>query len=228
MILNDLKDLNREIDSYKEEQDIKNDKAKREALEKDYAEQVRRLHLQMITIGRAHETMGFTIEPECAEEIDQEIKRLRSMTERPQLDSRALSTAKRKNTEIENKLKNGWDDFYSKEPTRKMDSLALTKGLSRNLEVDTIERKIRLGSDWNGLRVAKTKGQTNLDLLVEGLKDTDNVFSALAINGQVRQFLKKVNEGRASLLDLKPEILEWIKEHHLESRFGLGVRKDEG
>lgn len=41
---------------------------------------------------------------------------------------------------------------------------------------------------------------------------------------EVEEFLKKVKEKRASLLDLTPEVLQWIKEEKLENNIMLSIK----
>lgn len=63
--------------------------------------------------------------------------------------------------------------------------------------------------------------KTKLKRLKKALSDVDEITETLNIGEEAQSFLEKVNKGEASLIDLSPSVLTWLKENDLERKMKL-------
>ena len=63
--------------------------------------------------------------------------------------------------------------------------------------------------------------KTKLKRLKKALSDVDEITETLNIGEEAQTFLEKVNKGEASLIDLSPSVLTWLKENDLERKMKL-------
>ena len=72
--------------------------------------------------------------------------------------------------------------------------------------------KIIKGANWNF-------NDNMLDLMQVGIKESDEIIQSLGLTSdEVIEFLNKVSVGKATVMDLTPTVLSWIKEKDLSGK----------
>ena len=71
------------------------------------------------------------------------------------------------------------------------------------------KNKIEKGKNW------PTK-KADIELMNKGISEAKHIISVIDLTDQIQQFLRAISENQATLLDLTPNVLEWIKEKKLE------------
>ena len=60
-----------------------------------------------------------------------------------------------------------------------------------------------------------------IDGLVSNVQEAKKITDAFALNPEIEAFLKKVSSQQATVLDLTPSILAWLKEKNLTNKLKL-------
>ena len=55
----------------------------------------------------------------------------------------------------------------------------------------------------------------------ESIAYCKNNIKNVVDNKEIEEFLKKISENKATIFDLKPEIIDWIKSQSLENKIAL-------
>ena len=58
-----------------------------------------------------------------------------------------------------------------------------------------------------------------INALVSKVDEANKITSNFPLKPEIEVFLKKVSAQRASIADLTPNILEWLREHKLREKF---------
>lgn len=110
---------------------------------------------------------------------------------------------------------NAWKNIANGSDGELLCGLAILRPLRPDINqiINCIERVKNWPVSDDAVRVyqsAKAKGE--------------ELLSEMSFDEEIENFLQKVSDKRASLLDLNEKVLKWIKEEQLEEKFLLSVR----
>lgn len=66
--------------------------------------------------------------------------------------------------------------------------------------------------------------QENIESYKEARRRTDKLLKEMRFDDEIRDFLIKVRDKRATLIDITPSILEWIRSENIEDKVSLSIR----
>lgn len=66
--------------------------------------------------------------------------------------------------------------------------------------------------------------QKNIDSYKEARQEADDLLKVMRFDDEIRDFLIKVRDKRATLTDITPSILEWIQLKNIADKVGLSIR----
>lgn len=108
-----------------------------------------------------------------------------------------------------------WKNFYS------MKSEGLLNLLETVIDITPYKQntqfainKIKKGSNWN-------TDVKNLEMMQNGLSEATEIISALGLDEKIIAFLRKVSEGKATLVDVTMDIMNWIEREKIASRLAI-------
>ncbi len=107
-----------------------------------------------------------------------------------------------------------WSAYYSKATANILSLLDTIKGIiSDESKATYAANKIKKAAIWN------TKID-NYNYLKQGIAEADKILKDLGLDedSEILAFLKLVSDGKATILNLTDEILNWIKTEHLEDK----------
>ncbi|MCH4014748.1 MAG: hypothetical protein LKE64_10560 [Solobacterium sp.] len=110
-----------------------------------------------------------------------------------------------------------WDDKYSK--IRK--KLSSVSSLLDKEQVESINNQIDKGRDWNNLFDTASNGNTNFCNLIEAYNLSEQLIDNLNLKPEIRMFIDNVSKNKARISDLTDEILDWIRNNDLDSKFRI-------
>lgn len=110
-----------------------------------------------------------------------------------------------------------WDDKYSK--IRK--KLSSVSSLLDKEQVESINNQIDKGRDWNNLFDTASNGNTNFCNLIEAYNLSEQLIDNLNLKPEIRIFIDNVSKNKARISDLTDEILDWIRNNDLDSKFRI-------
>lgn len=213
-----LKELNR----YQEQKDELADKEKRARDDQKFRENVIGLSLNIVKIQKAQQKVQFQTSDEILKDIEDTIETLEACVSDGWIDDEELSKSYYSLRNIDKSLNTEWSSFYEKKKRAETGKLDFILQLTDDKPKFTkIKNKLNTVDKWGSLQIADTKGSTRLDDFSYGMNETDKAMSSLNLNDEIRQFLSKVTNGKATIIDLDDQIIKWIKEQKLEKTFRI-------
>lgn len=110
-----------------------------------------------------------------------------------------------------------WAEYFSKDTSNILSLLDTVKGIipDENIAIYAAN-KIKRAATWN----------TTVDsynYLKQGIAEADKIFKDLDLDedSEILAFLKLVSEGKATILNLTDEILEWLKQENIANKIFL-------
>lgn len=114
-------------------------------------------------------------------------------------------------------IRQEWVEFYSKATANILSLLYTVKGIipDENKAIYAAN-KIKKAATWNTT-------VDNYNYLRQGIAEADKIFKDLGLDedSEIWVFLKLVSEGKATILNLTDEILEWLKQENIANKIFL-------
>lgn len=107
-----------------------------------------------------------------------------------------------------------WVSYYESATTNILSLLNTVKGIIPDENMATYSaNKIKKAANWN-------KTIENYDYLKQGISEADKILDELGLeeDSEILSFLKLVSDGKATIMDLTDDILEWIKKENLADK----------
>ena len=189
--------------------------------DKDYNDLVRSVTLELKKYQYARKNLNYSISDDTLNNFLDLVVELSQTTSDGEVDENSLSKAKKNINKVNSCLVRDWTSFYNRKAKGYIGSLETLEGLTDDqIEINEIRNTINLAQFWQGLSNT-TEGKT----VLERFKNcTDKILRLLEkqnLNDAVKAFLNAVSRGKANITDLTPEVLEWIRDQHMESRFAI-------
>jgi chromosome segregation ATPase len=131
----------------------------------------------------------------------------------------SLASQRKKVEEVQGALDANWSAYAKQVLAPRFELLPLARAFeAANSELSTVEASLRKSSE-----VAPTSASqlTNFKANIEKL---DELLSSLQSSGPaVKEFLLSVLQGKATLADLSPDVLEWCNSKNLSASFRIGL-----
>lgn len=65
--------------------------------------------------------------------------------------------------------------------------------------------------------------ESKIEDFAKQLKRAESIISNLEMDDEITDFLKNVNSGNATLLDLNENILAWLRKENFEGKIKIGI-----
>lgn len=119
--------------------------------------------------------------------------------------------------QIDKQLDTIWQSYVRTDVRRIESSLRIVQGISTEKE--------RIDKILDGLNVLgriKFEGERSFDKLNNLVNEGNSIIGDLGLTPSAELFLEKMVKRQATIRDLTPDILDWIKEHDLEDSVKIG------
>ena len=122
--------------------------------------------------------------------------------------------------ELEENLKNKWKDYYIRTTS------PLRNTVNSLINISSNPTKINIVSNaLNPNKLYWPVDDRGISIINNNMEEGKIIINSLGVNKDIEEFLKKISENKATIFDLKPEILEWIKSKNLENKIALTFNK---
>lgn len=119
-------------------------------------------------------------------------------------------------TSINSSLCSEWKYYYQKQSKQTLSTLDLIRNINPE-QVASCEDKIQKGKEWSSsIEDKKTAFQA--------LKKANDVIGSLNIDPEISNFLQKVSNNTATLINLTPTVEEWIEKQHLKAKIYISFK----
>lgn len=152
----------------------------------------------------------------CVDQLKDLLKSLNDCISDSFVDEEMYKKAEKKFKNVENQIKQEWEDFFGEET----DSIQKTLKTIVNINKFNVERSL------TDICAAK-KWESDIkkyQQMKKGLDDAQNLIDNLNLNNKdVVIFLKKISKKQATITDLTPEIMDWIYKENLEKKIKIMI-----
>lgn len=215
-MLNEL--LTTKIQVIKEYADLKtkeSNKKKQEAIDLNFKEKIKSINSTIRLVSTFKDELSFQIDNESIQGLKLFLEEIQTNLKNNYVDQNIVDSIFQKNELIVRAMRNLWPGFYR-------DNIINTVGL---LKVVRATNPKVIDSCINEINLAANL--PNKVLTVKNLKKqliiANQIIGNLKLNDAIIEFLKKINNGSATILDLNEEVLVWIKDEQLENKIKLSM-----
>ena len=132
------------------------------------------------------------------------------------VETKSLELVNSKIIELERDLKERWKTHYEAQTQ----SLRMTIVSIENIVPDQNEA-FRVINSLDPNKSQWPVNDARIDLINSNINLGNSIIANLGVNKEIEVFLSKISSNKATIFDLTPDILNWIKDKNLEGKIGL-------
>lgn len=157
---------------------------------------------------------------QLSNELSTQIHNLMNYSKTAFENSKAINPdAFKKNVEAFNdKIAFDWFNFYKDKSTDLLNDLNTMRPLySDSMAISNCIQSLKKCEKW-------PLTQDAANAYIEAENKTKSILKEFRFDDNIKSFLKKLSSKAATLNDLTPEILEWIRSENISDRITLGIK----
>ena len=198
-----------------------NDVQRQEKSDKIYSAAVSESHLIVQAVSNSMLQLAFAVSSETKSRVIELLKLSCDAVARGMVQESTANYIQKEVVVIKKSILQEWSEHYHKIADQKINMLQTVKGIVPERDkVDYAINKIKRGASWEFK-------QDNLEKMKKGLQEAEEIIDNLGFgpNGsQIIEFLKKVADGKASVHDLTPVVLDWLKDKNITTKLAVSFK----
>lgn len=215
MILEKLNQCITDMDKIKELEEASKDIQKQEKTDREFKDAVVELIKIVDAIQKGYIGISFRISANEQHKLLILVEKCSEAIENKQIREAVVEYVRRELGLLKKEILREWEKRYSEYTVKKINMLHNVRGIAPNQDkVTFVINKIKSGKGWN------FKNET-FDLMQVGMKEADDIIQNLGLVDEVVNFLNKVSLGSATIYDLKPGVMKWIKEKDMAGKLSI-------
>lgn len=115
-------------------------------------------------------------------------------------------------------IDNGWNDFFEIKNSEMIDELNIIALVYPY--PSKVRNCIKAFNDCKKLPLTQEK----INEYENAKKSTENIISEIRFDKEIKEFLIKVRDKKATFADISPSILEWIKSENISEKITLNIK----
>ena len=219
MIFQDLMETTSALQEIQRKMEIKSNKEQQEGAEAKYRVLLTQTNQLVDIVYYLNNNSSYRANPEIISQMDKLLNDFETAIVKGYVSKDSISSLDGSVKSIQNGMKKEWPKQFTNIAGSKLSTLEAIKGINSD-EVGACIDKINLAQSWN-----ENININNIQLMIEGLEEADNLISNMDLDEEIVVFLEKTNNGRATLNDLSEKVLSWIKKEKLENKIRISFVK---
>ena len=118
--------------------------------------------------------------------------------------------------ELNDSFSSEWKKMLEMYDSELFGGLTILKPLQTSKEITQILNVLNGFKDW-------PINKANIETYKTARQKGEKILSEMQFDDEIKDFLQKVSLRKATLSDLTDRVVAWIKNEHLENRFGISV-----
>lgn len=215
-MLNEL--LTNETQRVKEYADLKakeSNKKKQETIDLNFKKKINTINSTIQLVAMFKDELSFQIDYESIQGLKLFLEEMHTCMEDNNVNQSTVDSIFRKNESIVETMRNLWPGFYRDSTNNTVGLLNVVRATNPKV-IDSCIYEINLAANLPN----KTATIKNLK---KQLTIANQIIDNLKLNDDIIEFLKKINNGSATILDLNEQVLVWIKDEQLENKIKLSM-----
>lgn len=215
-MLNDL--LIEKTQRVKEYADLKTkelNKKKQENIDLKFKKNINTLNSTIRLLSTFKDELSFQIDYESMQGLKQFLEEIHTSMDNNSVNQETVTSISQKNELIVTTMGNLWQSFYRDNTNNTIGLLNIVRATNPKV-IDSCIYEINLAANLPNKAVI-------IKNLKKQLTTANQIIDNLKLNDAIIEFLKKINSGNATILDLNEQVLVWIKEEQLENKIKLSM-----
>ncbi len=215
-MLNDL--LIEKTQKVKEYADLKTkelNKKKQENIDLNLKKNINTINSTIQLLSTFKNELSFQIDYESMQGLKQFLQEIHTSMDNNSVNQETVTSISQKNELIVTTMGNLWQSFYRDNTNNTIGLLNIVRATNPKV-IDSCIYEINLAANLPN-KAATIKN------LKKQLTTANQIIDNLKLNDAIIEFLKKINSGNATILDLNEQVLVWIKEEQLENKIKLSM-----
>lgn len=220
MLLNRLKKTNELLSLKEENNQVENRQNDIERAKKKISDIKNTLDKYSISIKNLKKTYGESFDYSDLSALYSLVDTLENDFKNDYIDMNLIDKINKQVNDLESSLKEKWKDFYKERTTSIRSTIDSTKNLvPQNDNVNTVLNALNPNKSYWPV------SQRNVDIIESNINTAKNIVNNLGLeNDSIKKFISLISSNKATIVDLTPEILEWIKDKKLEDKISLNFK----
>ena len=204
--IKDMKDL-------RQREERRDNKAAQDALDLRFKALTTQIHSLMTALQYTKENMQFQLSDALLSDLENLLIEHKAVIRSGFAEKDAINQAETDFKNIQQSIKKEWLKQYSTLTNATISTLQVISGIDSE-RVSKCMEGIAKGSAW-------TTSINNFKTMDHSLSEAKTLINGLGLDPQIIAFLQKMNNGKATVMDLDDNVLRWLKEESLDKRVRL-------
>lgn len=204
--IKDMKDL-------RQREERRDNKAAQDALDLRFKALTTQIHSLMTALQYTKENMQFQLSDALLSDLENLLIEHKAVIRSGFAEMDAINQAETDFKNIQQNIKKEWLKQYSTLTSATISTLQVISGIDSE-RVSKCMEGIAKGSAW-------TTSIDNFKTMDHSLSEAKTLINGLGLDLQIIAFLQKMNNGKATVMDLDDNVLRWLKEESLDKRVKL-------
>lgn len=204
--IKDMKDL-------RQREERRDNKAAQDALDLRFKTLTMQIHSLMIALQYTKENMQFQLSESVLSDLENLLTEHKGVIRSGIAEKEAINQAETEFKNIQQSIKKEWSKQYSTLTNSTISTLQVISGIDSE-HVSKCLDGIAKGSSW-------TTSLGDFKTMDKSLSEAKTLIDGLELDQQIIAFLQKMNNGKATVMDLDDNVLRWLKAESLDKRVKL-------
>lgn len=204
--IKDMKDL-------RQREERRDNKAAQDALDLRFKTLTSQIHSLMTTLQYTKENMQFQLSDAVWSDLESLLTEHKAVIRSGFAEKDAINQAETDFKSIQQSIKKEWSKQYSTLTNATISTLQVISGIDSE-HVSKCLEGIAKGSTW-------TTSIGDFKTMDHSLSEAKTLIDGLGLDQQIIAFLQKMNNGKATVMDLDDNVLRWLKAESLDKRVKL-------
>ena len=205
-IIRDMKDL-------RQREERRDNKAAQDALDRRYKTLTTQVHELMTALQYTKENMQFQLNDAILSDLENFLTEIKAVVRSGFVEKDAINQAEANYKSIQQNIKKEWSKQYASLTNATISTLQVISGIDVE-HVSKCLEGIARGAAW-------TTSIGDFKTMNRSLLEAETLINGLGLDQQIIAFLQKMNNGKATVMDLDDNILCWLKGESLDKRVKL-------
>ena len=204
--IKDMKDL-------RQREERRDNKVAQDALDLRYKTLTTQIHSLMAALQYTKENMQFQLSDTILSDLEKMFTEQKAVIRSGYAEKDAINQAETDFKNIQQSIKKEWSKQYLNLTNATISTLQVISGIDSE-HVSKCMEGIAKGSVW-------TTSIGDFKKMAHNLSEAKTLIIGLGLDPQIIAFLQKMNNGKATVMDLDDNVLRWLKEESLDKRVKL-------
>lgn len=204
--IKDMKDL-------RQREERRDNKAAQDALDLRFKTLTSQIHSLMTTLQYTKENMQFQLSDAVLSDLESLLIEHKTVIRSGFAEKDAINQAETDFKSIQQSIKKEWSKHYSTLTNATISTLQVISGIDSE-HVSKCLEGIAKGSTWR-TSIGDFKSMDH------SLSEAKTLIDGLGLDQYIIAFLQKMNNGKATVMDLDDNVLRWLKAESLDKRVKL-------